>query len=166
LPQGQVASTWSLRSLKSKRVPSSFLREPLQQRLAAFHHDAGVAAQHLRVAGRQMELAAPDIHPHVVVGDVEIGIARQAEPDHVEQPGDPLIRDLHIDVFEVHGIAEVFRRAIVSLLHVGHSALSPAAVFFGPVSWTWSGAQFCTAVYLIFGYFCSTFQPDRTGQAP
>ena len=101
--------------------------EPLQQRLAALHHDAGVAAQHLRIAGRQVELAAPDIDPHVVVGDVEIGIAGEPEPDHVEQPGDPLIRDLHVDVFEMDGIAEVFRRAVVGLLHVGHSALSPAA---------------------------------------
>ena len=74
-----------------------------------------------------MELAAPDIHPHVVVGDVEIGVAREPEPDHVEQPGDPLIRDLHVDVFEVDRIAEVFRRAIVSLLHVRHSALIPAS---------------------------------------
>ena len=121
--------------------------KPREQRLAALHHDAGVAAQHLRIAGRQVELAAPDIDPHVVVGDVEIGIARQPEPDHVEQPGDPLIRDLHVDVLEMDGIAEVFRRAIIGLLHVGHSALAQA-------------------VYLIFGYFCSTFQPDRTGQAP
>ena len=92
--------------------------KPRQQRLAALHHDAGMAAQHLRVAGRQMELAASDIDPHVVVGDVEIGIAGEPEPDHVEQPGDPLIGNLHVDVLEVDGIAEILGRAVVSLLHV------------------------------------------------
>src|SRR5262245_3662035 len=78
-----------------------------------------------------MELAAPDVHPHVVVGDVEIGIAREAKPDHVEQSGDPLIRDLHVDVLEMDRIAEVFRRAVVALLHVGYSALILAALMIG-----------------------------------
>jgi hypothetical protein len=61
-----------------------------------------MAAQHLRIAGRQMELAAPDIDPHIVVGDVEIGIAGQSKPDDIEQAGDPLVRNLHIDVLEVN----------------------------------------------------------------
>jgi hypothetical protein len=89
-----------------------------------------MAAQHLRIAGWQMELAEADIDPHVVVGDVEIGVARQSEPDDIEQACDPLIRDLHIDVFEMDGIAEVFGRAIVGL-HGGHSALNPAISMLG-----------------------------------
>src|SRR6185503_4775730 len=105
--------------------------KPLQQRLAALHHDAGMAAQHLRIAGRQVELAAPDINPHVVVGDVEEGIAGEPQSDDVEQARDPLVRDLHVHVFEVDGIAEVLGRTIVCLLHVGHSALIPAALMIG-----------------------------------
>src|SRR5277367_563412 len=41
------------------------LAQPLQQRAAIRYHESGVAAQHLRFAARQMELAAPDVDPHV-----------------------------------------------------------------------------------------------------
>ena len=97
--------------------------EPRQQRLAAFDDDAGLAAQHLRLAGRQMELAAADIHPHVVVHHHQIRIAGEAEARAVEQLRDPLIRDRDVDVLEVDGIAEVLGGAVEGLLHRVHGAI-------------------------------------------
>ena len=59
-----------------ERLPH--LAEPLQQRLAIGHDQADVAAQTLRLAGDQVELAAADIDPHVVDAGHQVGIARQA----------------------------------------------------------------------------------------
>ena len=97
--------------------------EPLQQRLAAFDHDAGLAAQHLRLAGRQMELAAADVHPHVVVHHHQVRIAGEAEACAVEQRGDPLVRDRDVDVLEVDRIAEVLGGAVEGLGHRVHGAI-------------------------------------------
>ena len=90
--------------------------EPLEQRLAALDDDAGLAAQHLRLAGRQVELAPPDIHPHVVVHHHQVRIAGQAEPRAVEQRRDALVGDGDVDVLEVDGIAEVLGGAVEGLL--------------------------------------------------
>jgi hypothetical protein len=93
-------------------------REPLQQRLPSLHHDAGDAAQHLRLAARQVELAAPDIDPHVGVGHHQVGIAREPEAGNVEQGGEPLVGDGDVDVLEMDDVADVLSGAIeVMLLH-------------------------------------------------
>ena len=90
--------------------------EPLEQRFAALDDDAGLAAQHLGVAGRQMELAAADIHPHVGVVDLEIRIAGEAEARAVEERGYALVGNGDVDVLKVNGVAEVFGGAIEGLL--------------------------------------------------
>ena len=91
-------------------------RQPLQQRLAAGDHDAGMAAKHLRRACRQMKLALADIHPHVGVGHHQIGIAGQPEAGDIEQRRQALIGHEDIDVFEMDRVAEIFCGA-VELLH-------------------------------------------------
>jgi hypothetical protein len=75
-----------------------------------------VAAHHLRLAGRQVELAAPDIHPHVGVGRHHVWVARQPETRHVEQLREALVRNLDVDVLEMDRVAEVLGGA-VELLH-------------------------------------------------
>ena len=89
----------------------------MQQGLAAGDDERGMAAQHLRLAARQMKLAAPGIHPHVAVGHHQIGIAGQPEAGDIEQRGQPLVGHLHVDVLEMDGIAEVFGGAVEGLLH-------------------------------------------------
>ena len=91
--------------------------QPREQRLAARDDDAGMAAQHLRPAVRQMKLAPADIDPHVGVGHHQIGIAGQPQPGDVEQRRQPLIGDLDVDVLEMDGVAEVFGGAVEWLLH-------------------------------------------------
>src|SRR5262249_14549158 len=98
---------------------------------ASLDHDAGMTAQHLRLAGRQVELAAPDVDPHVVVGDHQVGIAREPEAGAVEQPGHPLVGDLHVDVFEMDDVAEVLGRTIEVALQ-------------GPCSEPFSGGHYST----------------------
>ena len=58
--------------------------QPPHQRLAIGHHDADVTAHNLRLVGRQMELAAPDIDPHVGGAGHQVRIARQAESGEVK----------------------------------------------------------------------------------
>src|SRR5215510_808705 len=91
--------------------------KPIEQRRAAGDDEAGMAAQDLRLVGRQMELAAPDIDPHVVVRGHQVGVARKAEPRDIEQRGEALVRDGDVHVLEVDGVAEIFSGAIESLLH-------------------------------------------------
>ena len=96
-------------------MPSSLLATPARRASSASRPaitSAGMAAQHLRLAGRQVELAAPDIDPHVGVGDHHVGIARQPEPDRVEQLRQALVRDLHVDVLEMDGVAEILGGAV------------------------------------------------------
>src|SRR5215475_6599993 len=76
-----------------------------------------MATQHLRLVGRQVELAPSHIDPHVVVGRHQIGVARESETDNVEQRRKALIRNGDVDVLEVNGISEIFGGAIECLLH-------------------------------------------------
>ncbi len=92
-------------------------RQPFEQRGTPRDHKAGMAAQHLRFATRQMKLVAADIDPHIGVGHHQIGIARQPEPGHIEQCRQMLVGDLDVDVFEVNRIAKVFCGAVEFLLH-------------------------------------------------
>ncbi len=54
--------------------------EPDQQLVSVRQHEPDHTAQHQRFAGRQMELAATDIDPHVLNAGHQIGIARQPQP--------------------------------------------------------------------------------------
>jgi hypothetical protein len=103
------------------------LGQAIQQCIAARDHQSGMAAHHLRRSGRQMKLAAPGIDPHVGVGDHQVRIARQPEPDRVEQLRQPLVRHLHVDVLEVDGVAEVLGGAVEVRLH----GRCPGRVFLG-----------------------------------
>ena len=96
---------------------AAYPREPVEQRVAAGDHQPGMPAHDLRRTGRQMELAAPDIDPHVGVGDHQVRIARQPEPDRVEQLRQMRVRHLHVDVLHMDRIAEVFAGAVEGLVH-------------------------------------------------
>ena len=73
--------------------------EPLQQRLAVGDHEADPSTQALRPGHRrQMELAAPDIDPHIVDAGHHVGIAREAQATHVEDRRQPLVGNPEIDV--------------------------------------------------------------------
>ena len=71
------------------------------------HDQPRVAAEHLRLASRQMELLVADIDPHVRETHVHVGVARKAEPDDVEQRRQRLIVNAHVDVFERDDVADV-----------------------------------------------------------
>ena len=71
-----------------------------------------MAAQHLRVAGWQMKLAAADIDPHVAVGHHQIGVAGEPEARDIEQGGQALVGDCDVDVLEMDRVAEVFGGAV------------------------------------------------------
>ena len=75
-----------------------------------------MAAQHIRVAGRQMELALADIDPHVVGAGEHERVTGQAERRQIKLGRQPLIVDPEIDVFETDKVAEILGRAIVELL--------------------------------------------------
>ncbi len=92
-------------------------REPVEQRLAARDDDPGMAPQHLRIAGRQMKLAAADIDPHIGVGHHQIGVAGKPEACDIKQSGQPLVGHLYVDMFEMDRVAKVFFRAVEWLLH-------------------------------------------------
>ena len=85
--------------------------------LASGNHDSGVAAQHLRLAARQMKLVSADIDPHVGVRHHQIGIAGQPEAGDIEQRRQPLIGHRDVDVLEMDRVAEVFCGAVELLLH-------------------------------------------------
>src|SRR5262245_7615630 len=76
-----------------------------------------MAAQHLRLVGRQLELAPSHVDPHVVVGRHQIGVARESETHDVKQRRKTLVWNGDIDVLEVDCIPEVFGGAIKCLLH-------------------------------------------------
>ena len=99
--------------------------EPPHQRLTIRHHDAGVTAQNLRFVGRQMELAAANVDPHVGSAGHQVGIAGQAETGEIEGGRHLLIGDGYVDVFQCDDIAEVFGGSIKSRLHINLRA-SPA----------------------------------------
>jgi hypothetical protein len=54
------------------------LAQALTELLERRDDEADMAAQHIRVAGRQMELAVADIDPHVVGAGEHEGVAGQA----------------------------------------------------------------------------------------
>ena len=93
--------------------------QAIKQSLAARNHKASPAAKDLRRAGRQVKLAAADIHPHVGVGHHQIGVPGQAEAGDIKQGRQPLVGDLDIDMFEMDRVAEVFGGAVEMLLHGG-----------------------------------------------
>src|SRR5277367_605681 len=101
--------------------------QPPHQRLAIRHHDASMTAQNLRLIGRQMELAASDIDPHVGGAGHQVRIARQAESGEVKDGRLLLIGNCHVDVFQRDDITEVFNSSIESTLHKNlRSSLKPA----------------------------------------
>ena len=120
LPQGEITSTkelcsWKIEHGAGERLPDT--RQPPQQRFAVGQHDAGPAAQHLGLAGRQVELAAADIDPHIVDAGHDVRVARQAEPRHVKDRGDLLVRNAHIDVLEGDDVADILGATVESGLH-------------------------------------------------
>ena len=90
--------------------------ETLAQFLERRDDKPDMAAQYVRLAGRQMELAVADIDPHVVGAGEHEGIAGQAERRQIKLGRQPLVVDPEIDVFETDQIAEILGRAVVELL--------------------------------------------------
>src|SRR5712692_2248095 len=76
-----------------------------------------MAAQHLRLAARQMKLASADIDPHIAVGHHQIGVAGKPEPGDVKQRGQALVGHLYVDMSEMDRGAEILGAAIEWLVH-------------------------------------------------
>ena len=93
--------------------------KPVQQGRAIRQHQArDPARKDLAAAGQQMELALPDIDPHIVGAGIDEGIAGEAEAGHVKQRGQALSGDGGVDMSETDDVADVLGRAIeMSLFH-------------------------------------------------
>src|SRR5690242_19217204 len=59
-----------------------------------------------------MELAAADIHPHVVEPRHQIRVARQPQPHDVDGDGLALVRHADIDMAKLNDVAEVLLGAV------------------------------------------------------
>src|SRR6266542_5964291 len=97
------------------------LGQAIEQRGAVRDNQSGDAAQHIRLPGRQMELAYPDIDPHVASARIEKGVAREAETGDVVMRRQVLVADANVHVPEIDNVTEILRRAVV--LFVGHGAI-------------------------------------------
>src|SRR5439155_1428861 len=84
---------------------------------------AGDAAKHVGLAGRQMELAHPDIDPHVAGAGIEKRIARETKAGDVVVRRKVLIADADVDVAEIDDVSEILRGPVV--LFFRHGALPP-----------------------------------------
>ena len=82
--------------------------QPMQQLRAIRQHQARCAAQYLRGAAWQMELADAGISPHIVNACHQIRVTRQAKGADVKGRGLQLIRHLQIDMLQFNDIAEGF----------------------------------------------------------
>ena len=74
-----------------------------------------------------MELAHPDIDPHVAGAGIEKGIAREAETADVVMRRQVLVANANVDVPEIDDVAEILTRAVVLL--VCHGASFPTAEY-------------------------------------
>src|SRR5271166_897115 len=111
--------------------------ETLAQFLERWDNEANMAAQHIRLAGRQMELTIADIDPHVVGAGEHERVAGQAKRGQIKLLRQPLIVDSEIDVFETYEVAEILGGAVIELLR--HKHLQFWAIL--PVSDVPSGAS-------------------------
>jgi hypothetical protein len=93
----------------------------VQQQPEIGHDEADGAAQHLRRAGRQVELADAHIGPHVVDARHQVRVARQAQRRDVEGGRLGLVGHAQVDVLQLHRIAEGFRRAVPGAFDLGHA---------------------------------------------
>ena len=65
-------------------------------------------------AARHVHLRAAEVEPDVLQAWKDVGIARRAEADDVEEHREALVVDAAVVVLEVHEVADVLRRAVVS----------------------------------------------------
>jgi len=72
---------------------------------------------YLGFAFRQMKLASADIDPHIGVGHHQIGVAGEPKPGHIKQCRQTLVRNLHVDMFEMDRVTKIFGGAIEFLVH-------------------------------------------------
>ena len=94
------------------------------QRIEVRHDQARPAAQALRLADGQVELALADIDPHIVRAGHQIGVARQPERGDVEIRRAHLVRHPDIDMLQRDDIADILAGAV----ELPHGAASlPAA---------------------------------------
>ena len=82
--------------------------QPMQQLRAIRQHQARCAAQYLRGAAWQMELADAGIGPHIINARHQIRVTRQAKRADVEGRCLQLIRHLQIDMLQFNNVAEGF----------------------------------------------------------
>src|SRR5262249_19434503 len=104
------------------------LRQALEQRGAVRHDQSGDAAQHVRLPGRQMELAYADIDPHVAGAGIEERIAGEAEAGDVVMGRQALIADADIDVAGLDDVGWLLCRAVEWLVCHGRYS-SPTAEY-------------------------------------
>src|SRR5882762_7105555 len=66
----------------------------------------------MRLAGRQMKLAHPDIDPHDADPGVEKGVARESEGADIIMCGQALVGDVDVEVAEIDDVADIGGGAI------------------------------------------------------
>jgi len=91
--------------------------EALLELPKARHDEAGGASQALdprrHRAARHVDLGAAEIEPDVLQAREDVGIARAAQPHHVEEHRKALVVDDAVEVLEVDDVADVLARAVV-----------------------------------------------------
>jgi hypothetical protein len=105
------------------REPILHLAEPRRKRVEIGHDHVDEAGKHLRGAGGQVELVLPQVDPHIVETDHEVGVAREPEPHHIERGRDRLVRHPHVGVLDRDDVADVLVPPLVLFLHHVRSPL-------------------------------------------
>src|SRR5579875_2146653 len=89
----------------------------MQRRLKVGENQTNPPRHDLSWPARQMELAAPHIHPHVGDTRHQVGVPRKAETGDVKQRCRMLVRHLHVHVSEFNDVPKVFLSSIVRRTH-------------------------------------------------
>ena len=78
-------------------------------------NEADVSGNLLDAAGRQVELLAADVDPHVVQAHVHVRVPGQPEPEDVEGQRRGLIGNGDVDVLQRDDVAEIIGLSIVTV---------------------------------------------------
>src|SRR5947208_5142218 len=110
--------------------------QPLRQRVEVGHDATDPPARLVGIAGRQMELRASEVDPHVVEADHQIRIAGEAERGHVERRRQLLIGHAEVDVLQEDDVADILCLAIERLSRHGRSSSGAQNT-----TWTWGASK-------------------------
>jgi hypothetical protein len=124
-----VTSIWLPWRAKPNRVPCSCPStfSSRHQAVEVGHHQADRAAQHLRGADRQVELAAADVDPGIVDTGLQERVPSEPEAHDVEHHRLLLVGHAQVHVAELHDVADVFGAAVERVVSGVHALPSRRA---------------------------------------